>query len=142
MKKIILFIFVIITFCGGCKKEVELENSLFKSTWTLFSIQNTVTDSITAFPDDSERKISIVFTDSLNVLSFKGVCNSGSGTYSLTTIPHEIIISDIITTEIGCKYGEWESKVTQILNNAFNYSVYGNNLLIVSNDRAMFFTKN
>jgi heat shock protein HslJ len=142
MKKLSLFMVVIITFCTGCKKENEPENGLFKTKWTLFSIQNTVTDSITAFPAESERKITLVFTDSLNILLFNGVCNNGSGTYSLTTIPHEITISDIITTEIGCKYGEWEGKVTQILHNAFNYSVYWPNLVIVSNDRAMFFTTN
>jgi heat shock protein HslJ len=142
MKKLSLFICIIITFCAGCKKENEPENNLLKTKWTLFSIQNPVTDSITAFPIESERKITIVFTDSLNVLLFKGVCNSGAGTYSLTTIPHEIFISEIITTKIGCKYVEWEGKVTQILQNAFNYTVYGNNLVIVSNGGSMFFTKN
>jgi hypothetical protein len=59
----------------GCKKTNEKDADLLKVKWVLSSVQDKKTNAITNYPSDAARKISIVFTDSLNILSFSGICN-------------------------------------------------------------------
>jgi heat shock protein HslJ len=127
----------------GCEKESLKDSGLLKTKWTLSSIQDTKTNAVTNYPSDASRKISIVFTDSLNVLSFYGICNGGAGTYSYSSSNGSIKITGLNTTSIYCKYVEWEEYTTQNLNNAFSYKINGNNLIICSNSTYnLYFTKN
>jgi heat shock protein HslJ len=132
MKKIFVFSFIVILFGIGCEKVAVQDAALLKTTWMLSYIQDTKTNAITNYPSDAPSRISIVFTDSLNIISFSGVCNSGAGTYSYSSSTGAIKIT-VGTTFIYCKDVEWESYTTQSLNNAFSYKIYGNNLIIYSN---------
>ena len=143
MKKILIFSFVIILVGFGCEKSNEKDADLLKINWTLSYIQDTKTNKITNYPSDASRKISIVFTDSLSVISFNGICNGGEGTYSYSSSTGAIKISGIVTTKIYCKYAEWEGYAGQNLYDAFRYKIYGNNLVIYSKGAYnLYFTEN
>jgi heat shock protein HslJ len=143
MKKILIFSSILILVGFGCKKANEKDADLLNSTWILSYIQDTKTDAITNYPKDAPRRISIVFTDSLNILSFSGICNGGSGTYSYTASTGAIKITNLGTTLIACKDVEWEIYTTQNLNAAFSYKINGNNLVIYSNGTYnLYFTQN
>jgi heat shock protein HslJ len=131
MKKIVIFSFILILVGTGCKKTADAD--LLKVKWVLSYIQDTKTNTITNYPIDATRKISIVFTDSLNVLSFSGICNGGWGTYSYSASTDAIKITDLATTLIGCKYAEWEEYTIQNLYTAFRYKINGSSLEIHSN---------
>ena len=75
MKKIEIFSFILILVGTGCKKTADAD--LLKVKWVLSYIQDTETNAIKNYPSDAARKISIDFTDSLNVISFSGVCGGG-----------------------------------------------------------------
>ena len=142
MKRIIFLLLIIASICG-CKKAAMNDASLLKTTWILSYIQDTKTNAITKYPNDAFSKISIEFTDSLNYIFFDGICNGGIGTYLYSSITGEIKISGIPTTEIYCKYAEWEEYTTQNLTNAFSYRINGNNLVIYSNGvYNLYFNKN
>ena len=142
MKKIMIFSFFLIFVGFSCKKAVVNDADLLNSTWILSYIQDTKTKAIINYPNDAQRRISIVFTDSLNVISFSGVCNGGAGTYSYSSSTGDIKIK-VGTTLIACKDVEWESYTTQSLNNAFSYKIDGNNLIIYSNGSYnLYFTQN
>ena len=141
MKKIEIFSFILILVGTGCKKTADAD--LLKVKWVLSYIQDTKTNAITNYPSDAARKISIVFTDSLNVISLSGVCNGGWGTYSYSLSTGAIKISGILTTAIACKYVEWEEYTTQNLDSASSYKINGNNLVINSNGAYnLYFTEN
>jgi heat shock protein HslJ len=141
MKKIAIFSFILILVGTGCKKTADAD--LLKVKWVLSYIQDTKTNAITNYPSDAARKISIVFTDSLNVISLSGVCNGGWGTYSYSLSTGAIKISGILTTAIACKYVEWEEYTTQNLDSASSYKINGNNLVINSNGAYnLYFTEN
>jgi hypothetical protein len=93
MKKIIFLNFIIILGGFGCRKTIEKDANLLKTKWILSYIQDTKTNAITDYPSDAARKISIVFTDSLNIVSFSGICNGGGGTYSYSSINGTIKIT-------------------------------------------------
>jgi heat shock protein HslJ len=133
MKKILIFSFIIILVGFGCKKASVKDADLLKIKWILSYIQDTKTNTITNFPRDASGKISIVFTDSLNVISFSGICNGGSGTYSYSSSTGAITISNLLTTLIGCKYVEWETYTIQSLYKAFSYKINGDTMVIYSN---------
>jgi len=133
MKKIVIFSFILILVGIGCKKANDKDADLLKTKWILSYIQDTKTNTITNYPSDATRKISIVFTDSLNVLSFSGICNGGWGTYSYSASTAAIKITDLGTTLIGCKYAEWEGYTIQNLYAAFRYKINGSSLVIYSN---------
>jgi len=142
MKKTI-FILVIIIFCFGCKKENLNDTDLLKTTWILSYIQDTKTQAITNYPSDAAKTISIEFTNSSNIVFFRGVCNVGSGTYTYSSITDKIKVTDLITTEIYCKYYEWETYTVQSLYYASSYKIDGNDLVIYSNgEYDLYFTKN
>ena len=89
----------------GCKKATVQDAELLKTTWILSYIQDSKTDGITNYPSDERNKISIVFTDSLNIISFHGICNGGWGTYSYypsytssTSSSGAIKITNLVTT--------------------------------------------
>lgn len=142
MKKIAIFIFIILVGFG-CKKAAVNNADLLKVKWVLSYIQDTKTNAITNYPGDAPKRISIVFTDSLNVISFSGICNGGAGTYSYFSSTGAIKITNLGTTLIACKDVEWESYATQSLNNAFSYKIRGNSLVIYSNGSYnLYFTQN
>jgi heat shock protein HslJ len=142
MKKII-FLLVIIVLISGCKKAAMNDASLLKTTWILSYIQDTKTNAITKYPNDAFSKISIEFTDSLNLILFNGICNYGTGTYTYSSSTGAIQISDIVDTKIACKYDEWEGYTRQNLYTASNYNINGNNLVIYSNGvYNLYFNKN
>jgi heat shock protein HslJ len=143
MKKILIFSFILIFVGFGCKKAVVKDADLLKVKWVLSYIQDTKTNAITNYPNDAPRRISIVFTDSLNVISFSGICNGGAGTYSYSSSNGAIKITNLGTTLIACKDVEWESYATQSLNNASSYKINGSNLVIYSNGSYnLYFTQN
>ena len=143
MNKILIYCFIITLVGFGCEKENLKDADLVNNIWELNSIQATQTNAMTEYPGDASEKISIVFSDTSNVIGFNGVCNVGAGTYSLTNISGEIEISDLITTLIGCKYVEWETYTVQNLHNAFSYKINGNNLIIHSHgDYNLYFATN
>jgi heat shock protein HslJ len=142
MKKIAIFSFIILVGFG-CKKAAMNNADLLKVKWVLSYIQDTKTNAIKDYPSDEPKKISIVFTDSLNAISFSGVCNGGWGTYSYSLSTGAIKISGILTTAIACKYVEWEEYTTQNLDSASSYKINGNNLEIYSNGTYnLYFNKN
>jgi heat shock protein HslJ len=138
-----IFILVIIIFCFGCKKDGLDDNDLLKTTWILSYIQDTKTQAITNYPSDAAKTISIEFTNSSDIIFFRGVCNVGSGTYTYSSITDEIKVSDLITTEIYCKYYEWETYTVQNLYYASSFKIDGNDLVIYSNGAYnLYFTEN
>lgn len=142
MKKTI-FILVIIITCIGCKKDSLNDIDLLKTKWTLSYIQDTKTQTITNYPIDATKKISIVFNEPSDIISFSGVCNGGAGTYKYSSITGEIKVTDLITTLIGCKYVEWETYTVQSLHYASSYKISGNNLAIyTSGAYNLYFTRN
>ena len=146
MKKFAIFLLTILLSLNGCKKENSKNNGLLINKWTLSYIQHTKTKAITNYPGDAAGKISIVFTDSLNVISFSGICNTGWGVYSNSSNTGAIKITDLVTTInycINCEYCRWEGYTTQNLDSAFSYKINGNNLAIYSNGTYnLFFASN
>ena len=146
MKKLrfLTIIIILLSFsCLECKKDNLDDTDLLKTTWILSYIKDTKTQAITNFPSDAVKTISIEFTDSSNLLFFRGICNVGSGTYSFSSITDEIKVTDLITTEIYCKYYEWETYTVQNLYNASNYIINGTDLVIFSTGAYnLYFTKN
>jgi heat shock protein HslJ len=133
MKRLIIFSFIIILIGLSCDKEKPEEQIPFlKTSWTLSFIRNTTNRATTYFPSDAARKINIVFTDSLNVVLFNGVCNTGSGVYSFSEANNSLEINFLGITQIYCKYVEWEAYTIQNLDNAFSYKINGSNLIIYS----------
>jgi heat shock protein HslJ len=141
MKKIEIFSFILILVGTGCKKTADAD--LLKVKWVLSYIQDTKTNAIKNYPSDAARKISIDFTDSLNILSFSGICNGGAGTYSYSSNSGEIKLTNLGTTLIDCKYAEWEGYTIQNLYAAFRYKINGSSLEIYSNGTYnLYFTEN
>jgi heat shock protein HslJ len=141
MKKIEIFSFILILVGTGCKKTADAD--LLKVKWVLSYIQDTKTNAIKNYPSDAARKISIDFTDSLNILSFSGICNGGAGTYSYSSNSGEIKFTNLGTTLIDCKYAEWEGYTIQNLYAAFRYKINGSSLEIYSNGTYnLYFTEN
>lgn len=125
----------------GCKKANEKDADLLKVKWVLSHIQDTKTNAIMNYPGDASRKISIVFTDSLNIISFNGICNGGWGIYSYSASTGAIKITDLCTTLIYC--GEWEGYAIQNLDSASSYKINGSSLEIYSDGSYnLYFTQN
>jgi len=141
MKKIAIFSFILILVCTGCKKTADA--GLLNIKWILSYIQDTKTNAVTHYPSDATNKISIVFSDSSNVIRFSGVCNGGAGTYTYSSITGEIKVTALTTTQIFCKYVEWETYTAQNLQYASSYKINGNDLVIYSNGGYnLYFTQN
>lgn len=134
---------ILILVAPGCSKKSSQDADLLNSTWVLSYIQSTSTNAIMTYPSDEAKKISIVFTSSDNKVSFSGICNSGSGTFSFLQNAGGISVQNIVTTKVGCQYVEWEAFTTQNLDNATSFRIDGNNLVIYSGgDYNLYFTKN
>lgn len=133
---------VIILSVSGCKKSDESHGSgIMDVTWRLEYLVNTQNSSRLDFPADEPNKITIVFTDSLNTMLFSGICNSGSGVYTLSVKNDELTIKDIKTTLIHCRNIIWESYAVSNLENAESFSVNGDNLVIyTSGDYDLYFS--
>jgi heat shock protein HslJ len=131
MKKIYIHCFIILLLVAGCKKESPKQTTLLNRNWVLSYIQSTKSNAVTNYPADESRKIIINFTVSMDVISFNGVCNTGSGKYSFSTTG-TLKITDMASTKIDCKDAEWESYTIQSLQEAYSYNINGNNLTIYS----------
>jgi heat shock protein HslJ len=142
MKKIISFCFVLVVISSGCKKESTKQPSLINTNWTLSYIQDTKSSAITNYPANQPKKIIIEFSGTSDVISFTGICNTGTGKYS-SSATGRLKITDLGTTKIACPDVEWESYTVQSLQEAYSYSINGNNLVISSNgDYNLYFIKN
>jgi heat shock protein HslJ len=143
MKKTSVLIIIIISIGIGCEKGHLTDSDLLDCDWVLTHIQDTRTNVSTVYPADALRSISIHFYSTSDMMFFTGECNSGSGKYEFTSLPGELIISDIAITEIGCTYNNWESYVVHNLQNNSGYRITGNKLDIYSNSTYnLYFTKN
>ena len=141
-KNIAIFSFIIILVVFGCKKDNPKNGDLLNIKWTLSYIQDTKTNEIKHYPGDESNKISIVFTDSSGVIRFSGVCNGGAGTFTYSPVAGEIKVTGLMSTEIYCKYIEWETYTAQNLEDASSYKISGNDLVIYSNgEYNLYFTK-
>ncbi len=132
MKKIFVFCFVMVVIASGCKKESTKQPSLLNTQWVLSYIQDTRSNAVTNYPADQSRKIIVNFTDSANIVSFTGICNTGTGKYSFSA-SGTLKITDLGTTKIACQDVEWESYTVQSLQEAYSYSINGNSLVIYTN---------
>jgi heat shock protein HslJ len=144
MKKILFLGFMMILVGIGCEKAsfIEDTSALLKTQWVLSYIQDSKTNAITNYPTDAARKISIVFSDSLNLILFHGICNGGWGNFSYSPNSGDIQITVIGTTKIACKYCEWERYTIENLANAFSYKINGNYLEIFTSTYNLYFTQN
>ena len=142
MHKILIITSMVVMFGFGCKKREVKDQGLLEYKWVLNYIQDTRNNEVINYPGDAARKITIVFDDSSGIISFKGICNDGSGSYSFTSIAGEIKITNMMTTLIGCKYVEWETYTVQNLYYATGYKINGDNLTIYSTgEYNLYFTK-
>jgi len=134
MKNRLIYYFVLVLIGFGCQKENSNneQTPLLKTKWILSYIQDTKTNAVINYPNDAVKEISLVFTDSSNVVFFQGVCNSGQGKYSYSSINDSIKIKDLGTTKIYCKNIEWEVFTTSNMYDAFKLKVNGSNLVIYS----------
>jgi len=131
--KQIFSVLIIFLFCGSsCRKTESVSRELVGTKWTLATIKDLKTNSVLTFPDDAARKISINFTDSPNTLVFSGICNAGTGTYSVSGEPGTLSVVNLGTTKIYCKYAEWETYTVQNLNAASGYIISGTTLTVYS----------
>lgn len=131
MRKMALF-FVISLIIFSCEKEDHPDGDLQKTKWELSYIQDTKTGVITQYPGDAAKIISIEFTGTSDRLYFSGICNVGSGSYTYSSVTGEIKITELITTEIYCKYYEWEMYTLQNLYSAIYFKISNNSLIIYS----------
>jgi hypothetical protein len=132
MKKTFIYCLIILLLVAGCKKENPKQATLLNTSWALSYIQSTRTNAVTNYPADESRKIVIDFTDSLNIVSFSGICNIGEGKYSYSA-SGTLKITEMVVTKIGCLNVEWESYTIQSMQEAYSYNINGNNLIIYTN---------
>jgi heat shock protein HslJ len=125
------FLFITILLLTSCERKENDTNGgqqpLLKTEWILTSIQNTRTNDITIFPTNVKSE-SIIFTDSLNTLRVKGVCNGCTGTYSVKDA--SISACGLMCTMIYCS--RWEDYLFSNLNSMFQYKINTNQLTIYS----------
>jgi heat shock protein HslJ len=125
------FIFIIILFLTSCERKDNNTDTgqlpLLNTEWILTSIQNTKTNVVTIFPSNV-RNESIIFTDSLNSLRVKGVCNGCAGTYLV--IGASVSTSGLMCTMMYCS--KWENYLFYNLDSMFHYKINNNLLTIYS----------
>jgi heat shock protein HslJ len=133
MKKILILSLIIIFNSFSCKEDTSTDQpDLVKTKWILSFIRNNKSDATTYFPTNAFKGIVIVFTDSVNVITFNGICNTGGGTYTYSSKTGTLEMRDIVTTKIACQYVEWERYTIQNLDSAYSYKINGDNLMINS----------
>lgn len=129
----VLFSAVFLDLLSGCKKDKEKQDKdLINTKWTLEYLQNSSTKVKNYFPATEQKKISIIFTDSLNTMLFSGICNDGSATYSYSQGTGELSIRDLKLTLILCSNVIWENNTAQYLLNAQLYDIKNDSLAIAS----------
>jgi heat shock protein HslJ len=134
MKKILILLFLILTYGWSCEKGKMTDYDLLDRDWSLSYIQDIRTSQKTDFPSDADREISLYFDGESNAMYFTGICNFGAGIYEFTSSQGEILISGIVTTNMGCSYVEWEAIATRNLQNNSGFKITGNSLVIYSAD--------
>jgi heat shock protein HslJ len=136
MKKVLVVSLIVVLAIICCKKEKqesEEQASFLNTDWELSFIQDTKTYAKTFYPADEPKKIIINFTDSSDVVLFLGICNDGDGTYSYSAETGELKIIDLGSTKIACTNVEWEGYTIQNMNQAYQYQIEGDQLIILSN---------
>jgi heat shock protein HslJ len=129
----VMMIAVLLIMSSGCKKDKDKQDKdLINTKWTLEYLQNSGTKVRNYFPATEQKKISIIFTDSLNTMLFSGICNDGSATYSYTQGTGELSIHDLKLTLILCSNVTWENNTAQYLLNAQRYEIKNDSLTIAS----------
>jgi len=127
----IAFLFITIFLLTSCERKENGTDTgqlpLLKTEWILSSIQDTKTNAVTIFPSNVKSE-SIIFTDSLNALIIKGVCNGCSGSYSIRDT--SISTSGMSCTMIYCS--KWEDYLFYNLGGTFQYKINNNQLTIYS----------
>jgi heat shock protein HslJ len=120
MRNILIAGLILVIF--SCKKEnTAIENNkILNVTWYLISIQNTTSLEVINYPDTLQYE-NITFTDSLNTLAISGICNGGSGKYSISG--NKIAVNSIATTERYCEYYHWEEILIHNLDSAYEYNI-------------------
>jgi heat shock protein HslJ len=125
------FLFITILLLTSCERKendtIGGQHPLLKTEWILSSIQDTKTNNITIFPSNVKSE-SIIFTDSLNTLRVKGVCNGCAGIYSVKDA--SINASGLMCTMIYCS--KWEDYLFYNLDSMFQYKINNNQLTIYS----------
>lgn len=133
MKKILILFLIIILSSLSCKEDTSTDQpALVKTKWILSFIRSNESNATTYYPTDASKEIMIVFTDSVNVMTFSGICNIGGGTYTYSSKTGTLEVKDIVTTKIACKYVEWEGYTIQSLDSSYSYKINGDNLMINS----------
>jgi len=135
MKNVRVLLLALIVLSLSCKKDnppTAESSPLIKTKWILTQIQNTKTKEVINYPSDARKKITISFSDSMNILNFSGVWNGGSGQYSYSVADGTIKVTDFFTTLIYGKYVEWEDYVRDNFYEASRYKTYGDTLEIES----------
>jgi heat shock protein HslJ len=125
------FLFITILFLASCERKENNNDTgqlaLLKTEWILSSIQNTKTNVVTIFPSNVLYE-SIIFTDSLNSLRVRGVCNGCAGTYSVKDA--SVSTSGLMCTKIYCS--KWEDYLFYNLDSMFQYKIKNNLMTIYS----------
>ena len=137
MKKIFILLVVAVIAGTGCNKDSYpvRQESLTGTSWVLAYIQERATNDVTFYPETEQRKISVTFHGSSNVISFKGICNTGEGAYLFSSRSGEVTVNDLASTKIACDNVEWEAYTIQSLNNAIRYMIEDDTLMIFSNGK-------
>lgn len=132
------FIFII----SSCKKDRLSDVAITDITWELTHIRSTDKNKKTKFPDDSKNNIQLLFIADSNLLEFSGICNEGSGTFSLNPAAKEIEVQEFWTTEMLCaSYHEWEEYVGRNITKAYKYKKSRKNLEIYTDGKYNLFFK-
>jgi len=143
MKKLATFLLLTALFYSHCKKDDKpaTDADLTGTHWVLSRVQDINAGTVSYFPGDAIKNITIIFADSMGSLSFEGICNTGSGEYALSD-KYSLQVTNLVTTKIACKYVEWEGYVTYNLSNSVSYRIEGNTLTVFSKgDKTLIFTK-
>lgn len=134
IKYAFILLMALLICSSGCKKDKEKKDqALTNIKWNLEYLQNTDTKARSYFPSTEPKRISITFTDSLNIMLFRGICNDGSGTYTYSSTTGELTIRDLKLTLILCNNVVWENNTAQNLLDARRYQIKDDSLTIFSN---------
>jgi hypothetical protein len=120
-----------LSFIQPIKDIQDTHADLLKITWELSYIPNNILDSELYNSGKLNRKISIIFQDSLPLMYWKGVCNSGFGRFYISSSNDSIRIKGLNTTLMGCPY-EFEESVYKSLFMAYRLKITGDELVIFS----------
>lgn len=127
MKYLLPFIITIVFFsCKSTSKTATENNTITEKYWKLIELYGNpvIVDST------MQREPHIIFRNTENRFNGNTGCNSMSGTYELLDMDR-IKLSKIITTKMACMNTmELERHFTTVLQEADNYNVTGDTLVL------------